>query len=381
MRVIARHRTAPLVVLDDDANTIIDTEDLEVIGSGAPDEGPDWELFPEDVEVDPRWEEIASADTARLDVDKRPIVAAGARTYRAPKYVRNALLATGLINDASRGEALLTEHLEELADDESAPQVARDWAGELLGRETSSPEDDLEEAALFEAAKDELDYDEIDAAMDESSIVAAGEAPESVDADANGIPDITDAVKIVYLAEIEEADTRAVQDLFAVTTSTAGAANVYKFDKGGWLEDPDFLSKLRSPTPPPIKQLDDSLTATVISQINNTDEEQDPEEAVAASGFDLPAASFLWGPNNRDVLSIIAAGGADRNRGNAETLRHYWSVGKGAAKIRWNTPGDMTRCMRQLRKYLGPRAAGYCALRHKELTGMWPGDRANIGVR
>lgn len=75
--------------------------------------------------------------------------------------------------------------------------------------------------------------------------------------------------------------------------------------------------------------------------------------------------------------SLVAAGGADRNRGGAENLRRYWTVGKGALKIRWGTGGDWTRCVRNLKKYMGPRAKGYCALRHKEMNGIWPGDRRN----
>ena len=77
-----------------------------------------------------------------------------------------------------------------------------------------------------------------------------------------------------------------------------------------------------------------------------------------------------------------AAGGADRNRGNAENLRRYWTIGKGGVvKIRWATPGDWTRCYRNLKKYMGPRAKGYCSLRHKEMTGMWPGDKRNPGMK
>jgi hypothetical protein len=74
---------------------------------------------------------------------------------------------------------------------------------------------------------------------------------------------------------------------------------------------------------------------------------------------------------------VTAAGGLDQNRGNAETLRHYWTVGPGGLKIRWGTGGDWTRCVRLLSKHLGPRAKGYCALRHHEMTGMWPGDARN----
>lgn len=82
---------------------------------------------------------------------------------------------------------------------------------------------------------------------------------------------------------------------------------------------------------------------------------------------------------NSGILQILdeKAGGLDRNRGGAEKLRRYWTVGVGGAKIRWGTPGDWTRCVSQLSKYLGPRAKGYCALRHKEMNGIWPGDARN----
>ncbi len=69
------------------------------------------------------------------------------------------------------------------------------------------------------------------------------------------------------------------------------------------------------------------------------------------------------------------AGGADRNRGGAEKLRRYWTTGPGGAKIGWNSPGDWTRCVSHLSKYLGPRAKGYCALRHKEMDGVWPNNK------
>jgi hypothetical protein len=30
---------------------------------------------------------------------------------------------------------------------------------------------------------------------------------------------------------------------------------------------------------------------------------------------------------------------------------------------------------------MGPRAKGYCSLRHKEATGVWPGSKFNVGKR
>jgi hypothetical protein len=74
--------------------------------------------------------------------------------------------------------------------------------------------------------------------------------------------------------------------------------------------------------------------------------------------------------------NITAAGGADRNRGNAETLRRYWVSGKGAAKIRWGAPGDWKRCVKHLSKYMGPRSKGYCQLRHKEALGIYTSTHA-----
>ena len=79
--------------------------------------------------------------------------------------------------------------------------------------------------------------------------------------------------------------------------------------------------------------------------------------------------------------AMVAAGGLDRNRGNAERLRRYWTKGPGAAKIRWGTPGDWKRCVRYLSKYMGVRAKGYCQLRHKEATGVYTGSRLNPGRR
>lgn len=83
--------------------------------------------------------------------------------------------------------------------------------------------------------------------------------------------------------------------------------------------------------------------------------------------------------SDEEFDSLVAAGGLDRNRGNAEDLRQYWTHGEGAAKIRWGTPGDWTRCVRQLSKYMGPRSKGYCQLRHKEATGVYTGSKLNPG--
>lgn len=54
-----------------------------------------------------------------------------------------------------------------------------------------------------------------------------------------------------------------------------------------------------------------------------------------------------------------------------ERLRRYWTWGKGGTvKIRWGTPGDLTRCHRYLSKYI-PDAWGYCQLRHFDRFGFY----------
>lgn len=64
--------------------------------------------------------------------------------------------------------------------------------------------------------------------------------------------------------------------------------------------------------------------------------------------------------------------------GNAQTLRNYWTKGPGAAKIGWGTPGDWSRCVSEVGKYMGPRAKGYCALRHRAATGMSTSQHAKL---
>ena len=53
-------------------------------------------------------------------------------------------------------------------------------------------------------------------------------------------------------------------------------------------------------------------------------------------------------------------------------------MGPGGAKIRWGQGGDFNRCVRHLTKYLGPRAKGYCQLRHHDVLGYYTGTHAKM---
>jgi hypothetical protein len=462
VKVVARHKFAPLVLLSD--GSVIDTEDLEIVGTGTVS-GPSWEFEPK-MEIDPRWEEIARADVANLGVAERKI-SAGSRMFRAPSYVRDALREASVDSPLVDGKGLTLEELSSLCDQDGLPSAADHWLFGVLNKHEDNP-DAEEEASLFSAAESELDWDEIDSAIDEGGLTAAasedkisvgdtvqltvpgdqlGGARDETPLECHGVvtdvepdqisvriseapdgaleepvtvvaepanvslvaavePPPGDFSKVVYLALIEEDDSKSVQDLVALVSSPNGAAAAFTYGDKGWEPNQELVTQLQSSAPPPIKQLEDWQTESITAQIRSTGElskeardkpwEQTvpdgaahaqpenpngPQEPVQASGFDVPESNIIWGPDNKQILAIIlAAGGADRNRGNAETLRRYWTVGKGGAKIRWGTPGDARRCHRYLSKYLGPvRSWGYCNLRHKEMTGVYTGSRFNVG--
>jgi hypothetical protein len=175
----------------------------------------------------------------------------------------------------------------------------------------------------------------------------------------------TSDVEPMYLALVSPDDPAAVMDLISIvpagTKSTA--PTVFKRNGGKWEPDPQILSDLTSATPPPVVPLHGDVYAEVLQQVD-----QGSEKKASAQ-------------EDEDQEPLAAAGGLDRNRGKAEKLRRYWLYGRGSLKIRWNTPGDWTRCYQNLAKYMGPRAKGYCSLRHKEATGVWPGSKLNVGKR
>jgi hypothetical protein len=66
---------------------------------------------------------------------------------------------------------------------------------------------------------------------------------------------------------------------------------------------------------------------------------------------------------------------------NAARLRRYWTRGEGAAKIQWGVDGDFRRCVKQLRKYVGPGAEGLCNVYHTSAIGKPPGKGPHVGKK
>jgi hypothetical protein len=194
-------------------------------------------------------------------------------------------------------------------------------------------------------------------------------AAAPTDAPAKELTPDTSDVKPLYMAIVAGDDPRAVLDLVSLVpaSSTSSKPMTYKRLDQKWVRDESVLNDMKSATPPPVVALDSETLQDVLKQV----------DGLLAAAFirDDKAFMVLWGPNP-EVMAVVAAGGADRSRGNAEKLRRYWVSGPGAAKIRWGAGGDWKRCVRHLSKYLGVRAKGYCQLRHKEALGIYTSTHA-----
>ena len=239
--------------------------------------------------------------------------------------------------------------------------------------------------------------------------------------DISGLPESSRA----FVAIVDKDDHNAVLNLAVLAKVEA---KVYAFVRmnSAWYSAPELLTKFESTDPPFLVKLEDEAQiGSVIEQIDSGDlgaedrEEatsNEEEEAIAAAmksyeisgdGSDARDAVILASlTGNHRLLTrevIIASGlglldsrsvddygtilasagdleGADvfeSDYAAARRLKRYWLHGPGAAKIRWGSPGDWTRCVRHLSKYMGPRAKGYCQLRHKDATGMYTGDKAH----
>jgi hypothetical protein len=244
-------------------------------------------------------------------------------------------------------------------------------------------------AALTKADIDKMFIDwatAIVSARAKNSVVAA------VDPTAEQPMDPTTSdVEPKYVAIVSPDDPQAVMDLVALVPKTATTTEpvVYRRKDKQWILDEQILLDLKSATPPPVVKLDTKeLINDILKQVDglqnvDTAKEEKPGSApeptsppVAPTPTAASAYSHLINFWSGTSEAIAAAGGLDRNRGNAENLRRYWVSGKGAAKIRWGQPGDWKRCVRYLSKHLGPRAKGYCQLRHKDALGIYTSTHA-----
>lgn len=89
---------------------------------------------------------------------------------------------------------------------------------------------------------------------------------------------------------------------------------------------------------------------------------------------ELTASQTVYGEYGEIIVAAGIPGIADAPSDfkNVAKLQAYWTTGKGAAKIRWGTGGDLTRAHRHLSKYVGAqRAWGLAQKYHKSLFGVY----------
>ena len=168
--------------------------------------------------------------------------------------------------------------------------------------------------------------------------------------------DLPEGTKVI--AVVDEYDKNAVLDTVAVLP---GPKTLRRHDHK-WVEDPGWVSVLRSVRPPPVVVLSGAQIPDVLDQIDQSTAGQPftpTKLAKTASGLLARADEMVieWAivgadPVSGKVLSKVTPGGRMPHE-----LMTYWAYGPGAAKIRWGTPGAMTRCARHLAKYVGPHRA------------------------
>lgn len=147
----------------------------------------------------------------------------------------------------------------------------------------------------------------------------------------------------------------------------------------------------------PIRTPDGDLSRAGVhaaaSRINQTEA---PDEQISKAKSALRSAYKELGEDPPEVIETsaegaeefvdIAPGKTEDGPGwlthpvDTDRLRDYWVRGAGAAKIAWGTPGDFNRCRANLAKYIKPQyLSGYCANRHYDALGTWPGRHAAEG--
>jgi hypothetical protein len=100
---------------------------------------------------------------------------------------------------------------------------------------------------------------------------------------------------------------------------------------------------------------------------------EDWREFSLAEIGELEASETIFGEFGEIIVAAGIPGIADTPSDfkNAAKLKSYWTHGKGALKIRWGTPGDLTRAHRHLAKYVGIEDAwGLAQNYHQYLFGV-----------
>lgn len=237
---------------------------------------------------------------------------------------------------------------------------------------------DLDDASVAFVARAQLEG--ADAVLFRSPLpvafIGAGEGADP--AEETGLP-----AGAVAVAIVDSYDRSSVLELLAVLPGP----KVLRRHDGAWEPDDAWATVMRSVKPPAMAQLLDEMLPGVIEQVDNATAGQPYTPFDAKNRSQYVTASAYVQELKEETESVIFATNLAAAAGkqltpadvkNTERLRRYWLYGKGAAKIRWGTPGAWTRCYKNVVKHMGPKAApGYCTNLSQRLGG--PGVATHVG--
>jgi hypothetical protein len=122
--------------------------------------------------------------------------------------------------------------------------------------------------------------------------------------------------------------------------------------------------------------------------------DRNAREGVSAAANDWDEPDFSGGCDDPDLSDVgwapwvsakSSRSGSDawkRNAGNIAPIIKWFESGEGAARIQWGRPGDFDRCRNLANNHMSQHdASGFCANRHKSVTGEWPGPNAHGGKK
>ena len=224
-----------------------------------------------------------------------------------------------------------------------------------------------------------------------SAVVAAPPPPQDRLGKKSNVPEVPPTAQEIpagsaIIAVVDPIDEDAVLEMLAITPGP----KVLRRHDGQWFDDPAWIPVLKSVKPPKIVKLTEAQIASVSTQVDRSTDEQDwePFEADSREQYQIFTASSYIQELQREsdekaLFALVAVAGRElspKDIKNTEQLKKYWTIGKGAAKIRWGTPGSWRRCYRHLVKYVGPAVApGYCTNLSKRLGG--PGVATHVGTK
>lgn len=291
-------------------------------------------------------------------------------------------LPRGVLEDADGQDAVLVSSL--------VNHDGKVWAGKKWETPDAPVDEgrtcDLEEADVAFVAR--ALQEGADAVLFHAPIPVAIIAAPTPSPKEPGIQDLPDDAVVVAI--VDGLDRNAVLELLAISPGPT----IYRRNDGEWFEDGGWVEILSSVKPPPMVKLDDeALVSSVTSQVDGTTKGEEfvpfenardrPRYMTSSSAFLKALEAETYEALIHSNLALVAAGGTEltpTDIKNTEQLRRYWLYGKGAAKIRWGTPGAWRRCYRNVVEYMGPQMApGYCTNLSQRLGG--PGVATHVGSK